>query len=43
MTSKVAAFHRYREGRLVEYQAFTDGADVLHQAMLATTADVPAA
>jgi ketosteroid isomerase-like protein len=37
MTSKVAAFHRYRDGRLVEYQAFTDGADVLHQAMRVAT------
>ena len=35
-TTKVAAFHRYRDGRLVQYQAFTDGVDVLHQAMRLT-------
>lgn len=37
VTTKVAAFHRYHEGRLVHYQAFTDGADVLNQAMRLTT------
>ena len=41
-TTKVAAFHSYRNGRLVQYQAFNDGVDVLHQAMRLTEG-VPAA
>jgi len=43
LTAKVAAFHRYREGRLVQYQSFTDGVAVLHQAMSLKTSGVPAA
>jgi ketosteroid isomerase-like protein len=44
ISKKVAAFHRYRDGRLVQYQAFSDGIDVLHEALrLTTTTGVPAA
>jgi ketosteroid isomerase-like protein len=33
MRYKVAAFHRYQDGRLIEYTAFMDGFDVLQQAL----------
>jgi ketosteroid isomerase-like protein len=42
-TAKVAAFHRYRDGRLAHYQYFTDGVDVLNQAMRLMPMGVPAA
>jgi ketosteroid isomerase-like protein len=42
-TTKVAAFHRYRDGRLVQYQYFTDGVDVLNQVMRRTAMGMPAA
>lgn len=33
MRYKLAAFHRYRNGRLVEYTAFADGMDLIQQAL----------
>ncbi|MGE0565758.1 MAG: nuclear transport factor 2 family protein [Pseudolabrys sp.] len=33
MRYKVAAFHRYSNGRLIEYTAFGDGVDMLQQAL----------
>ncbi|MBM3529608.1 MAG: hypothetical protein FJX62_16090 [Alphaproteobacteria bacterium] len=30
---KVAAFHRYRDGKLIEYTAFLDGFDLLQQTL----------
>lgn len=39
---KMAAFHRYRNGKLIEYLAFADGFDVMQQA-LGRTIDVPPA
>jgi ketosteroid isomerase-like protein len=39
---KVAAFHRFRDGRLIEYQAFSDSFDLLQQA-LGRVFEVPAA
>lgn len=33
MRYKVAAFHRYRNGRLVEYMAFADSFDMMQQAL----------
>ena len=40
MRYKVAAFHRYRNGRLVEYMAFADSFDMMQQA-LGRTLEVP--
>lgn len=31
--TKVAAFHRYRDGRLIEYTAFADGLDIMQQTL----------
>lgn len=31
--TKVAAFHRYRDGRLIEYAAFADGLDIMQQTL----------
>jgi ketosteroid isomerase-like protein len=31
--SKVAAFHRYRDGRLFEYTAFADSLDIMQQSL----------
>lgn len=31
--NKVAAFHRYRDGRLIEYTAFADGLDIMQQTL----------
>ena len=33
MRYKSAAFHRYRDGQLIQYQAFFDGFDILQQAL----------
>ncbi len=33
MRYKVAAFHRYRDGRLIEYQGFADSIDMLEQSI----------
>jgi hypothetical protein len=40
MRYKVAAFHRYRNHRLVEYMAFADSFDMMQQA-LGRTIEVP--
>lgn len=42
MQYKVAAFHRYEGGKLIEYQEFGDGLDILEQA-LGRGIDAPAA
>jgi ketosteroid isomerase-like protein len=31
--TKVAAFHRYRDGRLTEYTAFADSFDIMQQTL----------
>jgi ketosteroid isomerase-like protein len=31
--TKVAAFHRYRDGRLIEYTAFADSLDIMQQTL----------
>ncbi len=31
--NKVAAFHRYRDGRLIEYTAFADSLDIMQQTL----------
>lgn len=36
MRYKVAAFHRYRSGRLVEQMAFADSFDMMQQAFVRT-------
>jgi ketosteroid isomerase-like protein len=33
MRYKVAAFHRYRNGKLIEYMAFADSLDMMQQAL----------
>jgi ketosteroid isomerase-like protein len=33
MRYKTAAFHRYRDGRLIEYIAFADGLDLMQQSL----------
>lgn len=33
MRYKSAAFHQYRDGQLIQYQAFFDGFDILQQAL----------
>jgi ketosteroid isomerase-like protein len=33
MRYKSAAFHQYREGKLIQYQSFFDGFDILQQAL----------
>lgn len=38
--NKVAAFHRYRDGKLIEYTAFADGLDIMQQT-LGRLIDVP--
>jgi ketosteroid isomerase-like protein len=42
MRYKMAAFHRFRDGRIVEYQGFADGIDILEQA-LGREVDIPTA
>jgi ketosteroid isomerase-like protein len=42
MRYKIAAFHRFRDGRIIEYQGFADGIDILQQT-LGREVEIPAA